>query len=42
MEFMVAHACIRKHQDLCDVMINVGSRKILAHKYVSVKYFFLP
>ena len=25
---------IRKHQDLCDVMIHVGSRKILAHKYV--------
>ena len=25
---------IRKHQDLCDVVINVGgSRKILAHKY---------
>ena len=23
---------IRKHQDLCDVMISVGSRKILAHK----------
>ena len=27
---------IRKHQDLCDVMIHVGSRKILAHKYVSI------
>ena len=23
---------IRKSQDLCDVVINVGSRKILAHK----------
>ena len=32
---------IRKHQDLCDVMINVGSRKILAHKYVPTKEYFL-
>ena len=24
---------IRKHQDLCDVVLHVGSRKILAHKY---------
>jgi hypothetical protein len=23
---------IRKHQDLCDVQLHVGSRKILAHK----------
>ncbi len=25
---------IRKHQELCDVVLNVGSRKILAHKSV--------
>ena len=33
---------IRKHQDLCDVVINVGgSRKILAHKYVISALLYL-
>lgn len=32
---------IRKHHDLCDVVINVGSRKLFAHKYVIIKSFMV-
>lgn len=25
---------LRRHRELCDVVLNVGSRKIFAHRYV--------
>jgi kelch-like protein 20 len=29
---------LRRHRELCDVVLNVGSRKIFAHRYISFSH----